>query len=319
MAEIKKVVQRVYQFDFSKCTLIDGNEMISTEHGNEFVNTFIKRDIDKGIIVTPAGYSKGMIYKTTNGGEIASPSSWFPDIINFAFNVYGLKKNSYYRLTVKAKNYRKYNSLTDVTSDRSLEVSNDNQELLIKKDLSEVMEYEDFEVIFKASSAEENLYFRIGKIAINDIILDEVELPLDDIKDDDNPPTVEFENGKSNIVAFGVFSNESVSDNNKFSELTRITGKGINLYYNKADNEYVLERDNYEDSVGCSFTGANYVVEFNLNKAPFATYRITAVSPDISPNTLKQGFIKFQIADDGKYCRYDRTTGRVAIIIRKIL
>ena len=129
MAEIKKVVQRVYQFDFSKCTLIDGNEMISTEHGNEFVNTFIKRDIDKGIIVTPVGYSKGMIYKTTNGGEIASPSSWFPDIINFAFNVYGLKKNSYYRLTVKAKNYRKYNSLTDVTSDRSLEVSNDNQEL----------------------------------------------------------------------------------------------------------------------------------------------------------------------------------------------
>ena len=87
MAEIKKVVQRVYQFDFSKCTLIDGNEMISTEHGNEFVNTFIKRDIDKGIIVTPVGYSKGIKKKKKNGGETASPSTCKTDIINFAFYV----------------------------------------------------------------------------------------------------------------------------------------------------------------------------------------------------------------------------------------
>lgn len=319
MADIKKVVQRIYQFDFSKCTLVDGNEMISTEHGNEFVNTFIKRDIDKGIIVTPTGYSKGMIYKISNGGEIASPASWFPDIINFVFNVYGLKKNNYYRLTVRAKNYRKYNSLTDITADRTLEVSNDNQELLIKEDLSDVMDYKDFEVIFKATSIEENLYFRLGKLAINNIIIDEVEIPVDEIAEEESAPTVEFENGKSNIVAFGVFSTDIVNDNNKYAEIARITGKGLNLYYSKSENTYILERDNYEDSVGCSFTGANYLVDFNFNKAPYATYRITGISPDISPNTLKQGFIKFQIADDGKYGRYDRTVGRIAIIVRKIL
>ena len=52
MVDIKKVNQRIYEFDLKNCELEDGNELITTQV-NEFVNTFIKRDLDKGIMVTP--------------------------------------------------------------------------------------------------------------------------------------------------------------------------------------------------------------------------------------------------------------------------
>jgi hypothetical protein len=67
---IKKIKNRIYQFDFTNSELIDGNEIITTDVKSEFVMNFRKRDLDKGIIVTPFGYTKGLIYKSTNGGEV---------------------------------------------------------------------------------------------------------------------------------------------------------------------------------------------------------------------------------------------------------
>ena len=70
MAEIKKVVQRVYQFDFSKCTLIDGNEMISTEHGNEFefldLINFTPIDVELNVVDNIDDYSFNTLDEFTN-------------------------------------------------------------------------------------------------------------------------------------------------------------------------------------------------------------------------------------------------------------
>ena len=46
MAEVKKIVQRLYEFDLSHCELNDGDEFISTDHGNEFVNN-LSRELVK--------------------------------------------------------------------------------------------------------------------------------------------------------------------------------------------------------------------------------------------------------------------------------
>ena len=42
MVDIKKVNQRIYEFDLKNCELEDGNELITTQV-NEFVNTFINQ------------------------------------------------------------------------------------------------------------------------------------------------------------------------------------------------------------------------------------------------------------------------------------
>ena len=320
MTEIKKVVQRIYEFDLSNCELEDGNEMINTDHGNEFVNTFVLRDMDKGIIVTPGGYSKGLMYKSTNGGEFYNPTDWLPDLVDFSLNIYGLKKNAFYRVTVIGRNARKYNRLTDVTENRKLEVTDDSQVLLINADLSDNMNNKEYSGIFRASNVEHNLYFSLGKIYINNIIIDEVELVKDDTTEVAIENDVEFDSGKSNIVAYGVFSPNTLNNNNgRYSELERITGKGLSLYYDKTDNKYILERDNIEDTINSSFTNANYVVDINFNKAPYASYVITDISADISTNTLKQGYIKFQIYDNGKAVKYDRANGRFTFTVTKIL
>lgn len=320
MTEIKKVVQRIYEFDLSNCELEDGNEMINTDHGNEFVNTFVLRDMDKGIIVTPSGYSKGLMYKSTNNGEFYNPTDWLPDLVDFSLNIYGLKKNAFYRVTVVGRNVRKYNRLIDVTDNRKLEVTDDSQVLLINADLSDSMTNTEFSGIFRATSVEHNLYFSLGKIYINNIIIDEVELVKDTIEEEVVSNDVELDSGKSNIVAYGVFSPKTLNESNsRYSELERITGKGLSLFYDKTDNKYILERDNIEDTVRASFTNANYLIDINFNKAPYASYIITDISADISANTLKQGYIKFQIFDSGEAVKYDRANGRFTFIITKIL
>lgn len=318
-ADVKKVVQTIYQFDLSKTGLVDGDEMIVTDHGNEFVNAFIFRDFDKGIIVTPSGYTRGLRYLAADGGMFYSPAHWPETNITFNFNFYGLKKNAFYRIRVKAKNMSTYNELTDSTDNRMLQVIDSQQELLINKDLSNVFAYEMEEAIFRASSIEETLSFNIGKIGINNIILDEVELIGDTEEEITETNEVEFDNGKSNIVAYGVFTSNIKETQGKYAEVSRITGAGLNLYFDKTTNEYILERDNYEDTIGAAFTNANYIVDFNFNKAPYASYKITNVSNEASPNTLKQGYIKFHILTKGTVGRYNQENGRLAFVVTKIL
>ena len=322
MTEVKKVLRRIYNFDLKTCTLTDGDEMIPTEHGNEFVNTFIKRDLDNGIIVTPGGYTRGLVYKSTNDGEFYNNPDWLPETESFLFNIYGLKKGSFYRITIVSRNTRKYNRLIDVTENRKLEVLNESQELIINADVSDAVSNKNYEGIFRATSIEENIYFSIGKIYISDIIIDEVEISKDSLDDEsETKQDFEIDNGKSNIVAYGVFSPDLLNETGRYGELSRITGKGINLYFDKNDCKYILERDNTEDTIGSSFTNANYIIDINFNKAPYLnSYQITDVSPDVSPNTLKQGYLKFEILDKtGKSYKYDRSGGRLIFIIRKIL
>jgi len=311
----------------SNCQLIDGDEMISTDHGNEFVNTFRKVDMDKGIIVTPQGYNKGLVYKSTNDGEFFNNPEWMPELVRFSLNCFGLKKNAFYRITVKARNTRKYNSLLDITDNRQLEVSNSAQELIINEDIQDASKNESFDGIFRATRNEENIFFSIGKIYINDIIIDEVEIAKDEEEVKEAPATIEFDSGKSNIVAVGIFSSHMISTKGRYYEAERITGKGISLYYDTNEKVYILERDNYEDSIGTAFTASNFIIDINMNKAPYAQYTITDVSVDVSPNTLKQGYLKFKITDTGPSgekdkvldpAMYSRPNGRFTFVITKI-
>lgn len=325
--DIKKVVKRIYNFDFSKCELEDGNEIISTNKGNEFVNTFIKRDLDNGILVTPSGYTKGLVYKSTNDGEIYNNPRWTPDIITFAFNIFGLKRGAFYRISVIGRNVHEYNRIIDITDDRTLEVSDDDQQLLINEDLNAVFENKTFSGVFRATSNEANLFFRIGKIYISDIIIDEIEL-MSETEEQEESTLVSFEEGKSTICAYGIFNTIPALDKpdykGKYIEMTKLAGKGINLYYDKVSKEYILERDNVEDTLNAPLTNIEFIVDFNFNKVVsfghFSDYRITEISPEISPNTLKQGYIKFVFVDKNEnIVDYTKNEGRLCFIVKKIL
>jgi hypothetical protein len=320
--KIKKIKDRVYEFDFTNSELSDGNEIITTDTSSEFVMTFRKRDLDKGVIVTPSGYTKGLVYKSTNGGEFYNNPSWIPDIVSFALNIYGLKKGNFYKLTVIS---RDTGNNTVITTDRRLTVSNEDKELLLDENVKGVKENKEYHAIFRSNDNESNLLFRIGKIFITNIIIDEIELITEEPEEAELNPS-EFGDGKIRLAAFGVFTTESTvgeTYKGRYLPMTRYSGKGVALYLDKNTNQYIIERDNVEDTLGESFTNINYSVEFNLNKVVnkglFSQYNICEVSPEISPNTLKQGYIKFEFVDDeGNNVKYHNSNSRILIMIYKL-
>jgi len=328
MEEIKKIGERIYEFNFLNCELKDGEEIITNSNVSEFVSTFRKRDIDKGLLVTPSGYQKGLVYKKTNGGEFYNNPSWLPDIVTFSFNIFGLKRGQFYKLTVKGRDTRRHNAITDITADRSLEVSNELQELIIHEDLKNIEQNTEYSGIFRTKSNEANLFFKIGKIYINNIIIEEIELLTEEEEEKEEPAAL-FSEGKERVVAFGVFTTlSSIIDpetfRGRYLPMNRLTGKGINLYFDKIDNQYILERDNIEDTINDSFINSNFYVDFNFNKLVnkgfFSQYNITEVKNEISLNTLKQGYIKFEFVNDaGIPVEYKDKDGRLTILIKKII
>jgi hypothetical protein len=321
--KIKKIVDRIYEFDLEKAELMDGSEIVVKNNVSEFVMTFRKRDLDRGIIVTPSGYENGLVYKSTNGGEFYNNPSWVPDIVNFAFNIYGLKKNAFYKITVLA---RDTGSNKVITSDRSLKVTNEQKELLLDYNLAGSRDNAEYYGIFRSVSNETNLFFNIGKIYISDIIIEEVEIITEEVIEEVETTVSEYHEGKMQLISYGVFTTQPNTNEiykGRYLQMTKYAGKGLSLFFDKTNNQYVLERDNVDDVIGESFTNIKYIVNFNfnkvVNKGHFSQYDICEVSLEISPNTLKQGFIRFEFVDkDDKPIVYANKDGRITVTVHKL-
>jgi hypothetical protein len=322
---IKKVVDRIYEFDFSNSELYDGREIIIQNGISEFSTNFRKMDMDKGIIVTPQGYTNGLFYRSSNGGEIYSSPKYMPDIVAFNLNVFGLKKGVFYKLTVIG---RDTGATTFITNDRSVVITNQDNELLMNESFSGVEVNKDFVTLFRATTNEANLFFRVGKIFINDIILEEIEMMKDfDEAQEEYIPDNEYQEGKLQLVSFGTFSTEPIQNpslyNGRYLSIIKYAGKGISLFLDTQTNQYVLERDNSNDTIGEPFTNINYLIDFNfnkvVNKGQFSQYNIVEVSPEVSPNTLKQGLLRFEFVDSNdNTVKYSGKDSRLTILIYKI-
>jgi hypothetical protein len=320
---IKKIKDKIYEFDLSKSELIDGNEIVVNNNISEFVMTFRKQDLNKGVIVTPGGYMNGLVYKSTNDGEFYNNPLWMPDLVTFNFNIFGLKAGKFYRLTVVSRDTGK---IDVITTDRSLTVTNEERELLIDANVTNVESNIEYQAIFKTNDAETHLFFKIGKIYISNIIIEEVELLTDEDKAASAIPGSIYGEGKMKLVSHGVFTTNPETNENyksRYIPMSKFTGKGINLYYDTTNSQYVLERDNVNDVLEESFTNLPFVIDINLNKVvnkgQFSQYNIAEVNPDISPNTLKSGYLRFEFVDDaGKVAKYSNDAGRIYITIYKL-
>ena len=319
MTDIKKILRNIYKFDFTNSELEDGYEIVTINGVNEFVNTFKKRDMDNGIIVTPGGYSRGLIYKSTNGGEFYNNPSWFPETISFNLDIYGLKKGYFYKITVISRNVSKYNNITDASDDRSLDVITNTEEMLLHEDVSNEYNNKEYTAIFRANSVEMDLHFKIGKIYISDIIIDEIELLDTEIHEEE--PDLVLNEGKVQLAAYGIFD-PKISPEGRYTELDMLSGKGLRMYYDNLDKTYLLERDNVTDVLQASFTNIEYFLEVNTNKLPVSEKfdRVVVVDNDngISPNTLKQGYTTLAFLDknNNKICYSG--IGRLIVFIKKI-
>jgi hypothetical protein len=322
--DVKKIIQRIYEFDLSNTSLVDGEEILSDDShgGNEFLNNFTRRDLDRGIIVTPRGYRNGLVYKSSNNGEVYNNPTWVPDIVSFALNLYGLKKDHFYRVTVVGRNVHKYNRVTDITENRYVEVLTKDKERIIYADLSEKLSNVESEGIFRASSVEENLFFSIGKVYISNIIIDEIEI-LPENEEERLPEADELviQSGKTNLVGYGIFSC-ALPDfaSGSSAELEKLSGKGINIYLNKDTKIYTIERDNVNDCIGLPLSDISIFYDINDEKCPGVHHSIVDVSERISPHTIKPGYISFKLLNDkdNEATLYNNGFARIYVFINKL-
>ena len=318
---IKKVINKVYHLDYSKVKLESGDEFVINKNGySDFIQSFKMIDHDNGYVVLPSNYNNGLFYRIDNGGEIFSSPKYEPEITKFSFNILGLRIGKFYRVSVKAKTTGNY---TMFTSDRSLLVTTSTNELLIEEDLTDVDKYQVYNGIFCSQSSEIIINFEIGKIYIKDIIIEEVEIIENEIVDEEKPVET-FTGNTLELCAYGIFEivPNGLENQSKYVKLQDVSSHGIVLSYNKETHEYIVERDNNNDTISDILTNARYIMHIDLNKTisfkKFNGYSITAVSPDISPCTLKQGYYSFVLNGlNGEPYTPDKT-GRIGIYFYKL-
>ena len=315
--EIKNITRNIYHIDYSNILLNNNDEFITESNGiNDFSQYLRKNDPDNGVLVSFNNYKNGLFFSIKNGGQIYSDPSLLPELVTFSMDIIGLKKGTWYRVIVSARNA---GSNSVITSNRDLVVTNSNNEAVINKNLSNTVANENFVGYFMATSEEEYLFFSIGKIVIKDIKIDEIELNSTEKQVKTKRSLGE---GSKNIVAYGIFKmnyQENKKYVGRYIKLTRMGGYGIELYFDTKNISYVLERSNTENMMNESFNLPKYSIEINDKKLiSFNIYqniRTKDINAGISPNTMKQGYLEFCLTDiNGKCVKYNNI-GNIYIYI----
>lgn|SRR5574344_625844 len=309
--QIKKILRKIYNLDFTKITLRNNDEFILQNNGvSEFTQFFKKTDLDNGVIVTPTAYRSGLFFSADNTGALYSSSKLLPDMVTFGLNILGVKKNYFYRITILAKDTDTYDI---ITKDRSITVIDDSRQAILTGNAKGFDKYQEYTGYFRAMSNEANLYFTMGKIFIKDIIIDEVVLMEEENlnSNEKEDSDEEIPENKETLVGYGTFSLRPAFE--EFSkaancELMKYFGKGIQLFYNRLSKVYIIERSNTDNVLTEPFTNANYKIELNFNKVKndvvFDNYKIVNISTDISANTLKQGSVSFALVKNSVNVEY---------------
>ena len=316
---IKRIVKNIYSIDYSQIKLEDKNEFIVDKNGvSDFVNGLKLIDKDNGIIVMPINYTNGLFYSSENGGEIYSSPKFEPEIVNFSFDLMGLKRNSFYKLTITARtagNNSFYNS------NRKATISTSTGELILEHDFKDDVDNTSITGVFCAVSQEIIINFAIGKINIKNITIDEVELVQETIESEEKPTEI-IKNGSFELAAYGIFEALPYTDSVRFVQLQDISSHGISLFFDNNTKEYIIERDNKNDVVSDCITNMRYILYIDLNKnanyQKFIGYAMTEISSNISPNTLKQGFYKFVLTKPDNTPYRIQQSGRIGIYLFKL-
>lgn len=314
--KIKKLLRKIYNINYNKITLRDDDEFILQSNGvSEFTQMLKKVDLDDGIIVTPTNYKTGLFYSIENDGELYSSSKLLPDIVTFRLNLFGLKKNYFYRVTVLG---RDTDNNTYITDNRSITIVDDTRQVIISENLKGFDKNQEITGYFRALGNEVNLTFTLGKIIIKDIIIDEVVLSEEENVDTSEEELTEEVPNQEKLCLYGIFDvspDIPVDFKGKYVNLTRVSGKGLELFYNQYSHTYTLEKSNTENIINDAFTNLKYKIDLNINKIPnpelFDNFRIVSVNTDISPNTLKQGYVEFGFVKNNEYIPYSNDNGRL--------
>jgi hypothetical protein len=183
------------------------------------------------------------------------------------------------------------------------------------------MEYATVSSIFKAEAVEDKFSVQVGKIYLRNIVIEEIEM-VENAPEEEETPDNSYEPGKEQLVGYGIFSMGIPDGVNRRREVKKLSGKGIVLYYDSIENVYTLERDNDNDTINENLANGNIIVDININKMNsenmFTHYNVLEVSSDISPATLKGGYLRLRFMNHDAQAVVNDPNSKLLIRISKL-
>lgn len=306
--EVKEVKRHIYNIDYSKVLLANKNEFVVNKRGiSEFSSYLRKYDINSGIIVNPLNYKSGIFYSDLENGYIYASPHYEPETTTFSLDMIGLQKDSFCRIRIIAKTT---GNDVSITSDRTLVITDETGTLVFDYDFKDAYDFTTIERIYHVHGTESVLKFSLGKIAIKDIIIDEVTV-LEAEEEEQTETDIDLYRSIDEPIAYGYFNLDTELDEEfRYTEMARLSGSGIILVYDKETNTYIIERDNKNETIAESLANLKYYIYLNKYKTDIETEKCT-VTQDFSPTTMKQGYYTFDF--NGK------RTGTLLVIVRRLV
>lgn len=286
---IKSVIRKIYAINYSNINLQDRTELIISNKTNDFHQLLFMNNEETNTYLIPSYESDkkstqtGLFY---NNKTIYNHSTYGDDLISFRLSLTGIRNKRDYRIRFILSPFNEYG---ENKSTKAYIILN-GKDIIYNKEVTEEKTVIDY--IHSANETVINLAITIGKVAIHDIIIEEVELSeqLDREKETVDVPDL------MNLKAYAVIKPSLLKDRSMvINKYPIIRGIGLNILNHKDTGRYIVERNKENDVIQDNIGSTNYLIDVkSVNGGTINTITSSTESSHLS-NT--KGYYTFK-ADD---------------------
>lgn len=287
---IKSLIKKIYNIDYDNIKLENNTELIISRNTNDVHQLLYKRDDISNIHMIPSFETEnkntqtGLFYKDN---QIYNHPIYGNPMTSIRFSLTGIKKGSYYRIRIIA---RGINTVKDLDSNKIYFVLN-GTDIIYNSEIPTDKETVIDEVILSEATIL-NMSLSIGKVAIKDLIIEEVEISTNETK---KTVAIEVPN-LANLKAYAVLRPKDLP--NKSLRITKyplLRGMGLNVYHNREGDYVLVEPNKNNDVINDNIGNPSYMVTtqiYNGGKTLDHT-----ISSEASPFSGHLGYYTFRTND----------------------
>lgn len=285
---VKSVIKKIYSINYNNIKLENNTELIISRSTNDFHQLLYMNDdvsnthlipyyeTDYKVAQTGIFYKDNSIYNHPTYGE---------DFISFRLSLTGIRNDRDYRIRFIVSPSNSFNE----HSSKLYTILN-GKDIMYNKEVTDVNTTIDY--IFHSDASVMNIAVTIGKVIIHDIIIEEVEVKNQTIKEKDTFELPDLMNLKAYAVIKPSMLTNVDRDITKFPILR---GVGLNILYDRVSDVIVVERNKENDVIQDNIGSVEYLTQVNIFNGGKID-NLTA-SENISKLSNTKGFVTFDLED----------------------
>lgn len=285
---IKGVVRKIYSINYDNINLENNTELIISKNTNDFHQLLFMNDEVTNTYLIPYFENEN---KSAQTGLFYKDNSFYnhpvygEKLISFRLSLSGIKNNSSYRIrfVVSPIEY-----LVDAPS--KLYTVLNGKDVMYNQNISSDNTTIDY--IFTSEESIMNIAVTIGKIYIKDIIIEEIELKAQPLKEIEKVVIPNL----MNLKAYAVFKPTMLKNVDKdITKFPILRGIGLNILFDRTKDLLLIERNKENDVINNNIAIAKYLTDIKtFNGGEVSDINI---NNEISKLSNTRGYISFKLDD----------------------